>query len=90
MNYFRLVRRCPVPPTAIVVTCELGWGEVEVGGVVFHSSVLLDLRNELDFAARVEVAVVPDDLSRAWVFDPINQQWFEVTARKTAGRSRMI
>jgi hypothetical protein len=65
-------------------------GEVRVAGVAFASSALVVLGEQLDFDAVVEVAVDPDDLSRAWVFDPIIQEWLEAKARRASDQSPMI
>jgi hypothetical protein len=75
MNNTFNIAPCPVPKDALLFRGSFGWGFVTVHEIVFYSTLLAFLRDRFRKSASVTVAIIPDDLSRAWVFDPFRMEW---------------
>jgi len=77
MNIHHL-RGCLSPPKSTgLIRCRLKCGWVEALRQTFFADALVHLKDALQKSVLVQVAVDPDDLSRAWIYDPLRYRWIE-------------
>jgi hypothetical protein len=65
---------------AFIYRARLESGFLSVHGICFGSTALALLSDHVPKRARVDVAIVPGDLTRCWVFDPIYYRWLDAAA----------